>query len=210
MAVETAQSIASLAAGAGFTGSQVATATAIALAESSGNTAALGDNGTSYGLWQIHLPAHPELAGENLFDPATNAKAAYTVYQHQGWGAWSTYNGPAYFRALPAAQAAAGGTATLASATFDPAGTARNLLDQTGVVAGATAAIQQAGAVSGFIGNLADPAVWGRVLKVVVGGVAILVGVALVVKLAADESGASAAAKKTAATATKVAAVAAK
>jgi len=209
VATQTAQSIASLAAGAGFTGSQVAIATAIALAESGGNPDSVGDNGTSFGLWQIHVPAHPEFKGVNLFDPATNAHAAYTVYQHQGWGAWSTYNGAAYFKALPAAQAAAGG-ATLASVPFDPAGTARNLLDQTGAVETATSAITQAGAVTGFIEQLADPATWLRVGKVVIGAVVIMVGVGLVVKLAADDTGVTAAAKKTASTATKVAAVAAK
>lgn len=37
--------------------------------ESSGNVAAIGDGGTSYGLVQIHLPAHPSVTKEQALDP---------------------------------------------------------------------------------------------------------------------------------------------
>jgi hypothetical protein len=67
-------------------------AQAVCEAESSGNPNALGDNGTSYGLWQIHLPAHPAFAGWDLFDPDQNARAALQVWQSQGWHGWSTFN----------------------------------------------------------------------------------------------------------------------
>ena len=54
---------------------------AVALAESSGNPAAVGDMnipnvaaaGGSVGLWQINKAAHPEFAGQDLTDPQINA-----------------------------------------------------------------------------------------------------------------------------------------
>lgn len=94
-----------LAAAAGFSGSDLITAAAIAEAESSGNPNALGDttigSGTgSFGLWQINADAHPEY-GPNfaqLYDPPTNAAAAYAIYQAAGrsFTPWSTYNSGAY------------------------------------------------------------------------------------------------------------------
>lgn len=90
--------IATVAQNAGFT--DVVTAVSIALAESSGDPQAVGDNGTSYGLWQIHFTVHPEvLQGADpstLFDPQNNANAAFKVYQEQGWSAWTTYKTGAY------------------------------------------------------------------------------------------------------------------
>src|SRR5205807_7428611 len=83
-----ASDIAALAQNAGFSGSDVGVAVAIALAESSGNPGAynpepLARGGTppgqgSYGLWQIYLKMHPEFAGQNLYDPATNRSEEHT------------------------------------------------------------------------------------------------------------------------------------
>ena len=98
-------SLISLAQQAGFSPSDAIVAAAIALAESGGNPQAVGDNGTSFGLWQIHTPAHPEFASSNLYDPLTNARAAYSVYQQQGWRAWSTYTSRAYLQYLTASPA---------------------------------------------------------------------------------------------------------
>jgi len=90
---------------AGFTGQDLVTAVAIALAESSGNpntynpeTAAGTPQGQgSYGLWQIYLTAHPEYAGVNLYDPQTNANAAFAIYSAAGgFSPWSTYNSGEY------------------------------------------------------------------------------------------------------------------
>jgi hypothetical protein len=93
------------AANAGFSGNALATAVAVALAESGGNpnaynpeTAAGAPTGKgSYGLWQIYLNAHPEFAGLNLMDPQTNANAAFSVYSAAGgFAPWSTYKSGAY------------------------------------------------------------------------------------------------------------------
>lgn len=105
-------SLANLAAQAGFPSSQIPFAVAVAMAESSGNpnaynpeTAAGNPAGQgSFGLWQINLAAHPEFAGLNLFDPQTNANAAYHLWQAAGgsFTPWTTYKSGAYEAFLPA------------------------------------------------------------------------------------------------------------
>lgn len=108
-----AADIATFAANAGFSGPDLATAVAIALAESfpSGNpnsynpeTQAGAPQGKgSFGLWQIYLNKHPEFAGWNLFDPQQNANAAYSIYSRRGgFSDWSTYNSGAYQNFLSA------------------------------------------------------------------------------------------------------------
>src|SRR5580700_1059943 len=102
---------------AGFSGADLQTAVAIALAESGGNpvtynpetAAGTPDGEGSYGLWQIYLNAHPEFAMENLYDPQTNANAAYSVYSAAGgFSPWSTYGSGAYQAFLSQIPAPAG------------------------------------------------------------------------------------------------------
>lgn len=88
----TAQQIAQYAATAGFSDDDLVTATAIALAESGGDPNIEGDNGTSYGLWQIHWTVHPEFDKSQLKDPQYNANAAYQLYVNRdGFNDWSTF-----------------------------------------------------------------------------------------------------------------------
>lgn len=63
----------------------------------------------SYGLWQINMlgslgPARRKQFGisanTQLFDPQTNAHAAYVVYKSQGLNAWTTYKNGAYLNYL--------------------------------------------------------------------------------------------------------------
>jgi Lysozyme like domain len=111
-----AQSIAAYASNAGFTGDDLVTAVAIAFAESSGNPDAHGDlslpGSGSYGLWQIYSQAHPEYGPDftQLFDPQTNASAAFQVYLDAGnsFKPWSTYNNGSYRNYLSKAQEAVG------------------------------------------------------------------------------------------------------
>jgi cell wall-associated NlpC family hydrolase len=80
MATLSAEEIYRYAVLAGFTPDQAVTMTAIALAESSGRTEAHNPNGEdSRGLWQINYEVHPEFDGWDLYDPLTNARAAYSV-----------------------------------------------------------------------------------------------------------------------------------
>lgn len=105
---------------AGFPLASADVAAAIAFAESRGDPRSLGDSGTSYGLWQIHIPAHPQYSAAAtsgaLFDPLTNAQAALEVSAGgTNFHPWSTFNPapdgspPAYLAYLPANYAAAGG-----------------------------------------------------------------------------------------------------
>lgn len=99
-----------LAQNAGFTGSMAVIAAAVALAESGGNPTAYNperEAGTpegkgSYGLWQIYLHAHPEFEGQNLYDPETNARAAYKVYTDaESFKPWTTFKTMAYQSHIP-------------------------------------------------------------------------------------------------------------
>jgi cell wall-associated NlpC family hydrolase len=105
---------------AGFTPDQATTMTAVALAESGGNSGAHNPHGEdSRGLWQINANAHPNLAGHNLYDPLENAKAAYQVsHGGQDISPWTTTHGgmdASYVAHRAEAQAAA-------VASGDPAG----------------------------------------------------------------------------------------
>lgn len=98
----TPNDIAQLAYNAGFRGSALRMAVAIALAESNGNPNAYNPEvaaGTrpghgSRGLWQIYGTAHPEYDNEQTFNPVTNAQAAFKVYTEAGnrFTPWSTFN----------------------------------------------------------------------------------------------------------------------
>ncbi|MET0237683.1 MAG: NlpC/P60 family protein [Kibdelosporangium sp.] len=112
MARYTAEQIYAFAREAGFSPDRAATMTAIALAESRGNSSAhnpVGEN--SKGLWQINQRAHPGFATVDLFDPVQNARAAFKV-SHGGddISPWTTtHKGSAakYLRYKLEAQAAA-------------------------------------------------------------------------------------------------------
>lgn len=95
--------IATVAQNAGFSGQDLVTAVAVAMAESSGDPNAFGDAGVgqgSYGLWQINSLYHPEFGPDfsALYDPQTNANAAYQVYQAAGdsFSPWSTFKSGSY------------------------------------------------------------------------------------------------------------------
>lgn len=112
--------VAQLAKGAGIPARQIATAVAIAAAESNLNPAARGDVGIqtakwgpSIGLWQIRsLKAQTGTGGvrdaARLTDPAFNARAMATISgRGSDWSPWSTYNSGAYKKHLAYAQVAA-------------------------------------------------------------------------------------------------------
>ncbi|MCU7727333.1 transglycosylase SLT domain-containing protein [Actinoplanes sp. KI2] len=98
---------------AGFSPDESATMTAIALAESGGNSKAHNPVGEdSRGLWQINGKAHPDfLTKYNLYDPLDNARAAFEI-SHRGEdiSPWTTTHGglsSRYVRFKEEAQAAA-------------------------------------------------------------------------------------------------------
>lgn len=102
-----------------------ATAVAIALAESGGDTEAHNTTppDDSYGLWQINMygslgPARRKQFGlsnnNQLFNPAINADAAYQVFLDAGrqFGPWSVFKSGSYLRHMPTALRAVGAPKT--------------------------------------------------------------------------------------------------
>lgn len=94
---------------AGFSQEDARIMAAVALAESSGNPSALNNNAStgdlSYGLWQINMigaigPERKSQLGLNTYDelynPSINASAAKSVFDSQGFNAWSVYRSGAY------------------------------------------------------------------------------------------------------------------
>lgn len=94
---------------AGFAEDIIPTMTAVTMAESGGNARAhnpnrqTGDN--SYGLLQVNMidgmgPERRSQFGidsdDQLFDPATNFRAAKQIYDQQGIGAWGAYTNGSY------------------------------------------------------------------------------------------------------------------
>lgn len=115
------EQIARIAKTAGIPEKHIPTMVSVALAESGGDIGARynpeGNTGEdSYGLWQINMD--PRYADERLklfgiddkkelFDPVTNAKAAYEIFKQQGFDAWTVYRTGKYRDFLPAAKKAA-------------------------------------------------------------------------------------------------------
>jgi len=119
----TPEQVAILAKDAGWSGDDIATAVAVAGAESGYVSTAL--NGVppdlSYGLMQVNMhgdmgPRRRQAFGistnEELYDPWTNMQAARQVFlwhqqsQGDGWKGWTTHGGSRYESFLPAASAA--------------------------------------------------------------------------------------------------------
>lgn len=101
----------------GFTGSDLNTAVAVALAESGGNPAShtVDSDDDSYGLWQINMkgslgPSRMKQFGlkspNELLDPNVNAKAARIIFNEHGWKAWGAYTNQSYKKFVAQATAA--------------------------------------------------------------------------------------------------------
>ena len=112
------EQIAKAAYNAGFRGPELITAIAVAKAESQGYshaTNSYSEGGKQYqvaGLWQISdiHKSNSKLAEffANIFDPQTNAKAAYEISGGgSNWLPWSVYKSGAYKEHLDSAKVAA-------------------------------------------------------------------------------------------------------
>jgi hypothetical protein len=104
----------------------------ICYAESGGNPNAHNGNAStgddSYGLWQINMigdlgPTRRKKFGissnDKLFDPETNAKAAYVIYKEQGLDAWTTYKNGDYLKHMDKMTTAEGGNKNPVAAVTD-------------------------------------------------------------------------------------------
>lgn len=164
MAKLSASEIAGYAQGAGLMDNNVAIATAVALAESGGNTHAHNpvppDN--SYGLWQINMLAHStsELGiskNEDLYDPIKNAKAMYKISNGgKDWTPWTTYTSGRYKLFMKDGNAGAGtpgGSSTPSDSLLDRLNPFSDLADK-----------------------LAEGHFWARIGEYILGFVLIIIG----------------------------------
>ena len=102
--------LAQLAYNAGFRGEGLINAVAVAMAESSGNSAAYlqdAPGSVDRGLWQINSYWHPSVTNAMAYNPAQNAAAAYQISNGgTNWNPWSTWQNGAAKANLPTATAA--------------------------------------------------------------------------------------------------------
>ena len=110
MAYLTATQIAGYAKQAGFSGNNLVTAVAVAMAESSGNASAVNYLGC-VGLWQIYgkvwRRTYPSWTNSWLKAPGNNAKAAFIISNGgKNWKPWEVYSKGTYKKFLSQAQAA--------------------------------------------------------------------------------------------------------
>jgi hypothetical protein len=166
-----AQQIAGYAKAAGFPPGEIATATAVALAESAGETTATNknsNNSVDYGLWQINT-VHGQLLNQgDKFNPLDNARMALTVWQRAGnkWTPWTVYKSGAY-------RAQMGAGTMGAAAPTDPQETVGTPGDTSTVPAGTTVASSPLdllgpigtalGGILGSFNRLTSGALWLRV-----------------------------------------------
>jgi len=179
MAMLSAAQIKAYAKNAGFTGTVLDDMVGIAFAESGGNTNSHNSTppDNSYGLWQINMLGSMGAQrrvmfgisnNDQLFDPATNAHAAYVVYKNQGLNAWTTYKNGAYLKHMDPSVAPA--TDLTPVSTDAPADSASAI----GVgFSGVTAALNAVGA--NIFKGLANSIGIGVALLLLLGGLALLI-----------------------------------
>lgn len=165
---------------AGGSRSAAPIAAAVALAESSGDPRNVGDGGTSYGLWQVHLPAHPQYSASQMQNPLENAKAAVQISGNgTNWHPWTTYNTGAYQQYLHGGSVQPVGIGIGPKLPFNPAnpgipglpgpGDLPNPLDGLGGVS------DSIGTLSKLIRDFLSPQFWIDVAKVIFGGLLLLI-----------------------------------
>jgi hypothetical protein len=99
-----------LAKAAGVPLDQLATAVAIAMAESGLNPNATNvntDGSVDRGLWQINSKAHPDISDSSAFNPTSAAQDMMQISNGgTNWNPWVTYQTGAYLQYLPEAEQA--------------------------------------------------------------------------------------------------------
>jgi hypothetical protein len=67
------------------------------LGEQSDTEKVFGDNGESVGVWQIHLPAHPDVTASCAADLDCSTRAAYRISNGgTNWNPWGAFTGGGY------------------------------------------------------------------------------------------------------------------
>lgn len=175
----TAAEIAQVASAAGFGKDEntLATAVAVALAESSGRTSAVSPTGCCHGLWQINVDVHPYTKTQ-MQDPAQNAAAAWKISSGgTNWKPWSAYTNGAYLLHM-----SSGRTAARARTSNTPGATpsiAEDALDGIDIDNPIDAITYPVTAVKDWISDRNNIF---RIVKVLAGGAIAILGLKLIVK----------------------------
>jgi hypothetical protein len=186
---------------AGWSASDAVTATAIAMAESGGNTGVTNSIGAT-GIWQIYDgPGMSQARFEQLRDPVENAKEAYAKWVAAkkggatGWCPWASYNEDSscsgqkgrvntWRQFLAQAQSAASGVDGSGGAvsTVDPvlAGGAALVTAQSSAGTLDASPILGSQALGTLVGRVASPGFWWAAGFFLLAGVLILVGLLVV------------------------------
>lgn len=179
----TAPQIAQWAIQAGFSGQDLVTAVAVALAESNGRIDATNTNSngsTDYGVWQINSVHSDEFAKYPQWWSVENADMAHDIYAAAGnqWTPWSTFTSGKYTSFLLQATSAAKSPDT-GNVVGGPGDTKTvNIIPGVDSIAQSLSGFTTSlAAIAGWIG---DPQNWERVGMVFIGG-ALVVGALIMV-----------------------------
>jgi Lysozyme like domain len=159
---------------------------AIVLAESSGNTEVTSWTGCCHGLMQINTRVHRQYTTAQMKQAEPNMRAGFALWQQRRWQPWDSSRGGQLLR---------GPEARLSTATWH-ASPGAGSEGTKGAVSGAVPDV--AGAIPGLSGALeatekarswiTTPANLGRLAMAVLAGGAILVGVATLLRPAAEQT----------------------
>lgn len=191
------EEIAGWAKGAGFPDSELATAVAVALAESGGRVDAIGgpnfDGSFDYGVWQINESAHRDkfnhssLGAEGQWWSVANAQMAVMVWREAGgrWTPWSAYNSGAYRLFLARGEKAAGNphipTINDPSAVKEINVLGESITQMGNAVKAIAAAVVKAG------GWLSESENWTRVAQVGIGAGLLIAAITVVIRPAVEQ-----------------------
>lgn len=168
---------------AGFSGQDLVTAVAVALAESNGRIDATNTNAngsTDYGVWQINSVHADEFTKYPQWWSVENADMAHDIWAAAGnsWSPWSTYTSGKYTSFLLQATSAAKNPDT--SNVVGGPGDTKNVNIIPGVDSIAQSLSGFTTALAAIASWISDPQSWERVGMVLVGG-ALVVGALIMV-----------------------------
>jgi len=186
----TDEQIAALASGCWKKRNQVI-AVAVALAESSGNTAA--ENSCCVGLWQVNVLAHNQFTRQAMRNPVMNRNAACTIFHAAGgWQPWESFTNGRYQQFMGRAEKAVkeqtgtpGATGSEAEGLLEPFGGPHS---EGALEAGVSTLTAWQGDLDKFLKFITSSSGWLRVGKVIVGAVLLVIAIDELSKLGGGPS----------------------
>ncbi len=176
----TDKQIAQYAFDAGFRGGPLIVSIAVALSESRGLTTARHvntDGSVDRGLWQINSRWHPEVSNACAYNPSCAATQAHRIAAGgASWSQWATFTSGAYKAFNSRATAAAKTVDKQLAPGGGPSVGTRIGTSLPGLPGWLTAPAKAADILAGLAGTIINPHFWLRVLYIVGGLVAMILG----------------------------------